>query len=117
EGDYYEAQQIIEALSQNLETLQQQMTEFPDLYKACKQELPSQLDELSAGIKGMKQDGYRIEHLGFEKEIHSFKRRLSECVQELNNADSRGAGAFVPELEERISEMYSLLEKEAIAKN
>ncbi|GGB27309.1 septation ring formation regulator EzrA [Lentibacillus populi] len=116
-GDYYEAQQIVDELKVELESLQQQMAEFPSIYKACTQELPAQLDDLYTGLKGMKEDGYRVEHLGFEKEIHSYQRRLLDCVRSLDKGNSEDAKLIIPEMDERIKEMYVLLEKEAIAKN
>lgn len=116
-GDYYEAQQVVDMLKQELATLKEQMEAFPSIYKACKQELPAQLDELYAGLKGMKQDGYRVEHLGFEKEIYNYQQRLADCVRLLDKGNLEEAKSLIPELEERMKEMYTLLEKEAIAKN
>lgn len=116
-GDYYEAQQVVDMLKQELATLKEQMEAFPSIYKACKQELPAQLDELYAGLKSMKQDGYRVEHLGFEKEIYNYQQRLADCVRLLDKGNLEEAKSLIPELEERMKEMYTLLEKEAIAKN
>ncbi|MEN1968201.1 septation ring formation regulator EzrA [Lentibacillus sp. N15] len=116
-GDYYEAQQVVHELKQELEVLQKQMEEFPSIYKACKQELPAQLDELYTGIKGMKQDGYRVEYLGLEKEIHNYQLRLSASVESLDKGSVEEAKSLITELDERIKEIYVLLEKEAIAKN
>lgn len=86
-GDYYEAQQVVDMLKQELATLKEQMEAFPSIYKACKQELPAQLDELYAGLKSMKQDGYRVEHLGFEKEIYNYQQRLADCVRLLDKGN------------------------------
>ncbi|WP_106496889.1 septation ring formation regulator EzrA [Lentibacillus sp. Marseille-P4043] len=116
-GDYHEAQQLVDELKVEFATIRQQINDFPTIYKSCKHDLPAQLDELLTGIKGMKDDGYRVEHLGFEKEIHNYQRRLSDCVTSLDKGDLEDARQIIPELEERIKEMYVLLEKEAIAKN
>ncbi|SDQ42554.1 septation ring formation regulator EzrA [Virgibacillus salinus] len=116
-GDYSEAHQLVEDLKQKLEVLQTQIDAFPTIYKTCKHDLPAQLDELFKGLRDMKEDGYRIEHLGFEKEVHNYQRRLLDCVNTLEKGDTYEAGVVIEEVEERIAEMYQLLEKEAIAKN
>lgn len=117
DGDYSEAHQLVEELKQRVNGLQMQINEFPHIYKMCKQELPAQLDELYKGLQDMKENGYRVEHLGFQKEIHNYQRRLSDCVVSLENGDTSEAKAIMTEAEDRITEMYQLLEKEAIAKN
>ncbi len=65
----------------------------------------------------MKQDGYRIDHLGFEKEVHDYQRRLVDCMNSLEKGNVAQAKEIIPEIEERVEEMYQLLEKEALAKN
>ncbi|WP_163971660.1 septation ring formation regulator EzrA [Oceanobacillus halotolerans] len=117
EGNYIEAHDLVEKVKTDLEVLEEQIADFPAIYKSCKQELPAQLDDIFAGIKEMKADGYRVEHLGFEKEIQGYQRRLLDCVQSLHNGDLSEAKGVITEIEDRMKEMYQLLEKEAIAKN
>jgi septation ring formation regulator len=116
-GNYIEAKTIVDDLKERLEFLQVEIEEFPEIYRACKQDLPSQIDDLYAGIKEMKEDGYRIDHLGFEKELQGYQQRLLDCVNALEKGRAIDAKALRTEVEERIQEMYQLLEKEAIAKN
>ncbi|MGP4108280.1 septation ring formation regulator EzrA [Virgibacillus sp. L01] len=116
-GDYSEAHQLVEDLKQKLDELQSRIDTFPEVYKTCKHDLPAQLDELFKGLRDMKEDGYRIEHLGFEKEVHNYQRRLLDCVNTLEKGDTSEASIVIEEVNERIAEMYQLLEKEAVAKN
>lgn len=116
-GDYFEAQQLVDNLKVQLVKIQVEMDEFPDLYKACKETLPSQLDDLITGIKDMKEDGYRIEHLGFEKEIRNYQQRLLDCVSSVEKGDVTVAKDTISEIDERTKDMYQLLENEAIAKS
>ncbi|GAA0600683.1 septation ring formation regulator EzrA [Virgibacillus siamensis] len=116
-GNYSEAHHLVEELKGELNSLQKEMEEFPSLYKACKNELPDQLAELLNGLKGMKADGYRVEHFGFEKEIHTYQQRLMDCVRALENGNEDPAKEIKIEVEERVAEMYQLLEKEAVARN
>ncbi|RDW16364.1 septation ring formation regulator EzrA [Oceanobacillus arenosus] len=116
-GNYLEARRLVEQIQHDKETLETQLEEFPAIYKKCRHELPSQLDNLLAGVKEMKQDGYHIEHLAFEKEIRTYHERLNDLLQLLNNGDTDDAVGMIEEIDERMKEMYQLLEKEAIAKN
>ncbi|WP_373893082.1 septation ring formation regulator EzrA [Virgibacillus natechei] len=116
-GDYYEAKQSIDDLKVSLDALEQQIDEFPAIFKMCKHDLPTQLDELYAGLKEMKADGYRVDHLAFEKEIRSYKEQLLNIVNRLESGDTTGTDEMVTDIDERVKEMYQLLEKEAIAKN
>ncbi|RYG74931.1 septation ring formation regulator EzrA [Lentibacillus lipolyticus] len=116
-GNYSEARELAGDVKQKLDALQTEVEAFPSILKACKNDLPEQLDELFKGLREMKQDGYRIEHLGFEKEVHDYQRRLVNCMKTLQEGDASQAKDLIPEIEERIEEMYQLLEKEALAKN
>jgi septation ring formation regulator len=116
-GNYYQAKEMIDELKVSLTELEEQMEEFPSIYKKCKQELPSQLDDLYAGLKEMKEDGYHVEHLAFEKEIRTYQEKLSNSLEKLDEGNTSQAKEIMPDIEERIQEMYRLLEKEALAKN
>lgn len=116
-GDYLEAKQLVDNLKEKMEALADLIEKFPAIYKTCKHDLPAQLDELLSGLNGMKNEGYRVGHFGFEKEIHSFQKRLTACVASLDKGDVSEAEPFMNEVEQRVEEMYGLLEKEAIAKS
>ncbi|API90853.1 septation ring formation regulator EzrA [Virgibacillus pantothenticus] len=116
-GNYLEAKELVDKLKLSLDNLEKQFDEFPQLYRMCKQELPSQLDDLLSGIKEMKSEGYRVEHLAFEKEIRNYQQKLLHMVDKLDNGDMANAEILIEEIEVRSKEMYQLLEKEAIAKN
>ncbi|MBM7554947.1 septation ring formation regulator EzrA [Thalassobacillus pellis] len=117
QGDYLEASQLVALLKENLQELESRIEVFPVLYKKCKQELPIQLDDIISGMAEMKEEGYRVSHLGFEKEIHNHHEKLKECVAQLEKGRVTGIEEFITETEQRVQEIYQLLEKEAIARN
>src|SRR5690625_3934921 len=116
-GNYVQATEIVERIKQRLHELHNEMEEFPSLYKLCKQELPSQLDELSQGLREMKDEGYYIDHLDLTREINQYQSRLIDAVTSLEKEGIEKVKSILPGIEERVGEMYQLLEKEAIAKN
>lgn len=116
-GDYLQAKDLVEMLEKDTNQLVEKMEEFPEIYKAHRFEIPQQLDELKTGMKDMIEDGYNIEHLEFDKEIHTYEKRLKESLERLENGEVSTAKALLGELEDRIKEIYDTLEKEAIARS
>ncbi|MFP7478112.1 septation ring formation regulator EzrA [Terribacillus saccharophilus] len=116
-GNYFEANQLITDVKLKTESLQAEIEAFPQLYKQVKTDLPSQVTDLVGGIREMKQDGYRIHHLGFEDELKAEKERLELLIKQLEAGETEEANLVIPALESRIKEMYQLLENEAVAKN
>lgn len=116
-GNYTDAKELVTSLKNRLNLLEEEIEEFPEIYRACKQDIPSQIDDLYAGIREMKEEGFRIDHLGFEKELQGYQQRLLDCVNALEKGQASEVKALRKEMDERIQEMYQLLEKEAIAKS
>src|SRR5690625_4533130 len=117
EGNYGKAATMKDEIKENLTILQTEMDQYPEVYKQCKSELPSQLDELYRGMTEMKDDGYRLEHLKLDKEIQAYQARLIDLVIELEKESVEKVTPTMVEIEERIQEMYDQLEQEALAKN
>lgn len=116
-GNYMEAKRIVDELKVELKELDEKIHAFPEVYKKAKHELSSQLDQLLSGMKEMKQDGFYIEHLDFEKEIRTYQQRIIDVMATLEEGNLEEGTKVLDEMEERISEMYELLEEEALAKN
>ncbi|KGX89132.1 septation ring formation regulator EzrA [Pontibacillus litoralis] len=113
-GNYFEAHDIVEAVKANIEQTSVTMDEFPELYKACKKELPAQFDELLHNVLEMKNSGYRTDHYEIEKEISNYQERVKVLVEALEQATIEEAQQEIPELEKRLRQIYDQLEKEAV---
>ncbi|WP_080874949.1 septation ring formation regulator EzrA [Oceanobacillus timonensis] len=117
DGDYLKANENIQELKDSTKKVEDKLEIFPDLFKKVKQELPSQLSNLSAGMKEMREDGYRIKHLGFERELVTYQEQLKDLETQLETADITDVEEQLQQIEARILEMYEALEEEAVAKN
>ncbi|MHA6252004.1 septation ring formation regulator EzrA [Oceanobacillus sp. CAU 1775] len=117
EGNYIEAKHLVTKVNVELVELKDKIKSFPDVYKNAKHELPSQIDNLRSGIKEMRSGGYYIEHLNFEKDIPTYEERLTSVLQLLEEGKLEEAKTYLDEINEKVTEMYDQLEKEAIAKN
>lgn len=116
-GNYFEAKELVIKMKQEKTDLEELIQDFPVTLKKCRHEIPQQLENLLMGMKEMKENGYRIEHLGFGKEINTYKSMASDLVEKLEKGETKEATQFVKDTEARIDEMYLLLEKEAVAKS
>ncbi|ENH96927.1 septation ring formation regulator EzrA [Gracilibacillus halophilus YIM-C55.5] len=117
EGNYLEAQQQTEAMKDTLIDIEERMMQFPEMYKKCKQDLPEQMNELLNGMEEMKEDGYRVEQFGFEKELKQYEQLLKNSLQQLESGEIENIADTFTEMEDRLTEMYQLLEKEAKSKS
>ncbi|BAC14156.1 septation ring formation regulator [Oceanobacillus iheyensis HTE831] len=116
-GDYLEANRLIQVLKEEIAEFEIKMEQFPEILRRCKQDLPSQLEQVLAGLQEMKNDGYRVKHFGFDKEIITYQDQLKNLQQQIEQGDITDVSTKLDEIEERITEMYESLEGEAIAKN
>lgn len=116
EGNYIEAQQLIEQLKEQIQTIEEKINVFPALYRQTKLEVPSQMKELLRGMEEMKEEGYRVQQFGFEKELKQYEHLLKNALNELENGEVAAIQESLEQMEDRLEEMYQLLEKEAKSK-
>ncbi|MBA2173321.1 septation ring formation regulator EzrA [Halobacillus locisalis] len=117
QGDYLEANELAQRTREEVVKLKTDVERFPLFYKKANSELPDQLKELTSGLEEMEQEGYRVSQFEFLPEIHNFERSLSTMVAKLEQGDQEDVEKELTEMENRVQEMYQLLEKEAIAHN
>ncbi|SFG52237.1 septation ring formation regulator [Halobacillus alkaliphilus] len=115
QGNYIEANKLVQSIREELLSLQEETETFPERYKKVNLELPEQLRELKQGIEEMKAEGYRVAHLDLLPEIHRYERILTEALARLNENDQTDIEELIVEVETRIQEIYQMLEREAVA--
>ncbi|WP_082233582.1 septation ring formation regulator EzrA [Halobacillus massiliensis] len=115
QGNYMEANNLVQLIREQLEALSVELAVFPDLLRKTQKELPEQLRELSNGIEEMEEDGYRVRHLGLEPEIDNYRELLKGHTARLEKGQSEDVQSLIDEVEPRIQEIYQELEKEALA--
>src|SRR5699024_3992722 len=116
-GNYIEAKNFVDQIKEDLVLLEKQIDEFPELFKTCAHQLPSELDELSSGLKQMDEEGYRTDALGLESEIQGYQQRLLDCIKSLEKGNFSEVRTIITEITDRLKEIYVDLEEEAVAKN
>ncbi|SDB94275.1 septation ring formation regulator [Pelagirhabdus alkalitolerans] len=116
EGNYYEARQIVQTLNDQLSDLSERIEAFPVLYKKCNRELPDQVNQLRNGIREMTQNGYPIDEDQYLSELDQFDQQLKDFVDRLIETDDASIYEAIESMEERIQEIYTILEQEVHAK-
>src|SRR5699024_10834584 len=96
-GTYSEASEIVEKIKEKMSGIEQSMQEFPDLYKKCKFELPSKLDDVYKNVREMESQGYYLEHLHTKKSINDFQARLLDYVAALEKTETEKVKNLIPE--------------------
>ncbi len=117
DGNYIEAQELIELLITEIDLIEEKVSTFPDIYRQCKQTIPNQMDDLLKGMAEMEEEGYRVQHFGFEKELKQYEKQLKNAIIELENGETQSMMESLEQMEDRLSEMFQLLEKEAKSKS
>ncbi|WP_027964244.1 septation ring formation regulator EzrA [Halalkalibacillus halophilus] len=116
-GNYSEAYQVIQEVKGRLDELNRKVEAFPELYRSCKQVIPDELDQLYNGLKEMRDDDFRVQHLGLEKEIQTHHETLLTLVEQLDRGNDDGVEDKLDQIRSRMVEIYDELEKEAMDKN
>lgn len=116
-GNYFEARQHVEKIKASLETIGLRIDEFPLLYKKMTRDLPEQIQELKNGIKEMKREGYRINDDVLLTELRDMEKQLKTYVSQIEQTDEPDVYDWLQAAEDRIQEIYLMLEKEAKAKH
>lgn len=117
QGNYYEARQIINDTKHALLDLEERLGAFPTIYRQCKIEIPEQIHQLKNGIEQMKTEGYQIDHHHFQNELRDLEEQLLAYVTRVEEQDDQTVFDFVATIEERIQEIYNILEEESKARS
>ncbi len=115
-GEYYQAKKVIDQINREIKRVQKELEEYPDIYEKCKVKLPEELEELASGIKEMKDAGYPVESLGYEKVIKDHVLELLKCVETIEEKDLESGKEIIPKIEASIQKMYDSLEVEVEAR-
>lgn len=111
-GNYLTARAIVLDLNKDIELLKVKMETIPLYLNECHHVIPNQLKEIKNGMEEMIEEGYQLEHLGIELEIHKIGEMVQSYVQYVENGDIDGIDDGLKAIKEQIEIMYQLLEEE-----
>ena len=117
EGNYLEAHEHIKNLKNDMTYLRKDMSEIPSLIKEAQKELPGQFQDLKYGCRDLKVEGYDLDHVKIDSTLQTLKTDLSFVEPMISRLELDEADSKLNSINDRLDEMYDLIEHEVNAKN
>ncbi|MDC6326933.1 septation ring formation regulator EzrA [Staphylococcus auricularis] len=117
EGNYLEAHEHIKNLKNDMTYLRKDMSEIPSLIKEAQKELPGQFQDLKYGCRDLKVEGYDLDHVKIDSTLQTLKTELSFVEPMISRLELDEADSKLNSINDRLDEMYDLIEHEINAKN
>ncbi|WP_409289806.1 septation ring formation regulator EzrA [Peribacillus sp. SCS-37] len=115
-GNYLKAREHVLMIKSNLESVRERMETIPQLLLEAQTQIPAQIDELKNGYAEMGEQGYSLEHIGFEGEMSRIEEELEVYSSHLEAAETAEAQKGLGEIQDSLNVLYDLLEREAVAR-
>ncbi|MGJ7588179.1 septation ring formation regulator EzrA [Staphylococcus shinii] len=117
EGNYNQAHDHIKTLNDDMNYLKKDMDEIPDLIREAQKELPGQFQNLKYGCRDLKVEGYDLDHVKIDSTLQTLKTELSFVEPMISRLELDEANEKLNSINDRLDEMYDLIEHEVTAKN
>ncbi|MGW7894088.1 septation ring formation regulator EzrA [Staphylococcus xylosus] len=117
EGNYNQAHEHIKTLNDDMNYLKKDMDEIPDLIREAQKELPGQFQDLKYGCRDLKVEGYDLDHVKIDSTLQTLKTELSFVEPMISRLELDEANEKLNSINDRLDEMYDLIEHEVTAKN
>jgi septation ring formation regulator len=115
-GNQDVAEVILSNIYQSIDVLNDLMDKIPDYYVSLSKEYPKQLDEIERGHRTMIQTGYNFSDDSFADDINTLQQACTHGLASLSILDLKITKKDSDMIENKIDNMYSLMEQEVIAK-
>ncbi|KIJ86732.1 MULTISPECIES: septation ring formation regulator EzrA [Staphylococcus] len=117
EGNFNQAHDHIKTLNDDMNYLKTDMDEIPDLIKEAQKELPGQFQDIKYGCRDLKVEGYDLDHVKIDSTLQTLKTELSFVEPMISRLELDEANEKLNSINDRLDEMYELIELEVKAKN
>ncbi|MEX5858830.1 septation ring formation regulator EzrA [Staphylococcus saprophyticus] len=117
EGNFNQAHDHIKTLNDDMNYLKTDMDEIPDLIKEAQKELPGQFQDIKYGCRDLKVEGYNLDHVKIDSTLQTLKTELSFVEPMISRLELDEANEKLNSINDRLDEMYELIELEVKAKN
>ncbi|PTF26720.1 septation ring formation regulator EzrA [Staphylococcus cohnii] len=117
DGNYNQAYNHIKTLNEDMNYLKKDMDEIPELIREAQKELPGQFQDLKYGCRDLKVEGYDLDHVKIDSSLQTLKTELSFVEPMISRLELDEANDKLNSINDRLDEMYELIEHEVKAKN
>ncbi len=115
-GNYLEARVLVKEIADQVHILKTNMQIIPDLYIESSTTMPSQIHNLTDGLKQMKADGYVLDFEALENETIECSKICIDCVELIKKLEITEANDKLEYVKTKVDSIYDLLEKEVESK-
>ncbi|MEE6449505.1 septation ring formation regulator EzrA [Gottfriedia acidiceleris] len=115
-GNYLEARGLVKEIADQVHILKTNMQIIPDIYIESSTTMPSQIHNLTDGLKQMKAEGYALDFEALENETIDCSKICIECVELIKKLEITEANDKLEFVKAKVDSIYDLLEKEVESK-
>ena len=115
-GNYLQAREYVLKIKTIVADVNEKMRLIPELLVECQSTLPSNIAELTEGVKEMLEQGYVLEHIDYPANAIKMEQQIEAYVDFLEKAEIADVVKGVEEIRDNISVLYDMLEKEVNSK-
>jgi len=115
-GNYLEARGLVKEIADQVHILKTNMQIIPDLYIESSTTMPSQIHNLTDGLKQMKAEGYALDFEALENETIDCSKICIDCVELIKKLEITEANDKLEFVKAKVDSIYDLLEKEVESK-
>ncbi|MCF6138238.1 septation ring formation regulator EzrA [Pseudalkalibacillus berkeleyi] len=115
-GNHLSARTYILQLDEDIRKLQYELEVMPELLYQLQSAIPETMKELKEGLQQMKDQGFRIDQLGVEKELEVIDYAYEIVKEKVHDVQIEDAREEINQMNAKIEELYDTLEAEVVAK-
>ncbi|MGX7092425.1 septation ring formation regulator EzrA [Hutsoniella sourekii] len=115
QGDYIEADVMLDKINNDLTTLQEILQKIPAMYETIKNDYEDSLDDLESGHKQMLAYHFNFEDDHVQEDVEKIREQLNEAKNKIKNADLQEAQTLMDKADREISSLYDFMEAEVDA--
>lgn len=116
EGNYLQAQQIVEELEQKGERIFSLISEIPNLLTEIQHKIPSDIKDIRIGHQEMESQSFFLLHLEIPEKLEALEAKLPIFKDEVINLQTENIKEQMANIKSEIDSCYDALENEAHAK-
>ncbi|WP_208559023.1 septation ring formation regulator EzrA [Marinilactibacillus kalidii] len=115
-GDHEEANQLLEQLEETIHTMENYMTEIPQILTKIDEDTTEQIQEIESGYQTLKEEDYIFPDESIKEELASVHVKLESINKAISTLEIKQAENESEKLDQNIDKIYEKLELEIEAK-
>lgn len=116
EGDYIEAESMLDKIDADLTSLEDILDKLPAMYNTIKNDYEDSLEDILQGHQKMLESHFNFQGVDVPERAEEIQEKLNEAKNHIKNADLVDAKTLMDKAERDINSLYDFMEAEVEAK-